>query len=96
MELNGELVKQFPVSYPKEACSQEPADDRFSESDIPGLYHPILFLKITFSVISHQGLGLSNDLTPSSFSTNILYAFLVSPIRTTGITHLNLLDLDDI
>jgi hypothetical protein len=38
-------------------------------------------------------LGLHSGLFPSGFPTNILYAFLFSPIRATYPTHLILPDL---
>jgi hypothetical protein len=42
---------------------------------------------------THLRLGLSGGLFPSGFSTNILYAFLFSPIRATCSAHLILLNL---
>jgi hypothetical protein len=41
---------------------------------------------------THLLLGLRSGLCPSGFPTNILYAFLVSPIRVICPVHLILLD----
>ncbi|PNF40281.1 hypothetical protein B7P43_G06544 [Cryptotermes secundus] len=45
------------------------------------------------SLFSQKPLGLPSGLLPSGFPTNILYAFLISPIRATYPIHLILLDL---
>jgi hypothetical protein len=52
--------------------------------------HPISPRSILI-LSTHLRLGLPSGLFPSGFPTNILYAFLVSPIRTTCPTHLILL-----
>jgi hypothetical protein len=44
-------------------------------------------------LLSHVQLGIPFDFFPSLFSTNILYALLISPIRATCPALLILLDL---
>jgi hypothetical protein len=53
--------------------------------------HPISLRSILL-LSTHLRLGLPSGLYPSGFPTNILYAFLVSPIRPTCSAHLILLD----
>jgi hypothetical protein len=53
-------------------CSKEPFTSTYSEPD-----RSILIL------FTHLCLGLPSGLFPSGFPTNILYAFLFSPIRAT-------------
>jgi hypothetical protein len=48
--------------------------------------HPIS-LRYILIFSTHQRLGLSRGLLPSGFTTNILYAFLFSPIRATCPAH---------
>jgi hypothetical protein len=73
------------------SCSQEPSTGPYPEPDQYSSYHSIIS-KIYFNII-HLRLGLPSGLFPSGFPTNILYAFLFSPIRATCSPHLNLLDL---
>jgi hypothetical protein len=54
---------------------------------------PSYFSKIHFNIVTHLRLGLPSGLFHSRFSTNILYAFLFSPIHGTCSAHLILLDL---
>jgi hypothetical protein len=44
---------------------------------------PSYLSKIHFNIVHPLRLGLPSGLFPSGFPTNILYAFLVSPIRAT-------------
>ena len=51
------------------------------------------FSKISFNITFHLRLGLSSDLSSSSFPTKTLYAPLLSLIRATCPAHFILLDL---
>jgi hypothetical protein len=73
-------------------CSQELSTGPYPESDRSSPNHPILS-KIHFNIATHLRLGLPSGLFPSGFPTNILYAFLLSPIRATFHVHLIFLDL---
>jgi hypothetical protein len=68
--------------------SQEPSTGPYPEPDQSNRYYPIRSLLRSILVLSTQlRLGLPSGLLPSSFPTNILYAFLFSPIRATCPAH---------
>jgi hypothetical protein len=65
-------------------CSQELSTAPYPEPDESNPYHPILsLLRSTLIFSIHLRLGLNSGLLPSGFPTNILSAFLYSPIRAT-------------
>jgi hypothetical protein len=68
-------------------CSQEPSTGPYPEPDRSSPYH----LRSLLILSTHLRLGLPSGLFPSGVPTNILYAFLFSPIRATCRAHLILL-----
>jgi hypothetical protein len=89
-----EIPSNFKEPESSSPCSQEPSTCPYPEPDQSSPYHPILPLISSILILStHVRLGLSSGLFPSSFPTNILYAFLVFPSRATCPAHLILLDL---
>jgi hypothetical protein len=73
-------------------CSQKPSNGPYSEPYQSNPSHPI-FLRYILKLFTHLRLGLHSGLFLSGFLTNILYAFLFSPIRATYPAHLTLFDL---
>jgi hypothetical protein len=73
-------------------CSQEPSTGPYPEPYKSNPHHPISIRSILI-LSTDLRLGLPSGLFPSGLPTNILYAFLVFPIRATCPAHLTLLDL---
>jgi hypothetical protein len=60
---------------------------------IVGQVNPVHAILSSLILSIYLRLGLSSGVLPSGFPTNILYAVLFSPIRSTCPVHLILLDL---
>jgi hypothetical protein len=76
------------VSLP---CSLEPSIGPYPEPDQSMPPHPIS-VRYILILSTHLRLGLPSGLFPSGFLTNILYAFLFSPVHTTCPAHLILIE----
>jgi hypothetical protein len=85
-----EIPSNFKEPEGSSPCSQEPSTDPYPEPVWSSPYHP-KYLRSILILSTH--LRLPSGLFPSGFPTNILYAFLVSPIHATCPVHLTLLDL---
>jgi hypothetical protein len=81
--------KELEGSLP---CLQEPSTGPYPEPDRSSPYHTIS-LRSVWILSTHLRLGLPSGLFPFGFPTNVLNAFLLSPIRATCPAHFILLDL---
>jgi hypothetical protein len=72
--------------------SQEPSTGPYPERDQSNPHHFFLY-KIRFNIVHPPTSCIQSGLLPSGFPTNILYAFLFSPIRPTCPAYLVLLDI---
>jgi hypothetical protein len=73
-------------------CSLFPVLIQMHPDHSLSLSHPVS-LKSILMLCSHLRLGFLSGVSPSVFSTKVLYAVLICPIRTTCPTHLILLNL---
>jgi hypothetical protein len=88
-----EIPSNFKEPESSSQCSQEPSTGPYPEPVRSSPHHPNLSLRSILILSTHLRLGLPSGFFPSGFPTNILYAFLVSPIRATWPAHLIIIDL---
>jgi hypothetical protein len=74
-----ELPQHFMKPEGSLPCSQQPSSGPYPEPDQSSSYHPIVCQKYILILYTHLHLGLPSVLSP----TNILHAFLFSPICAT-------------
>jgi len=91
-----QLIKKFPILHGTRRfiivftqVTIGPSPD--TDVSSPHIYIPLL--QDPFSIISHLLLGLTSGLFPWCFPSKILYTFLISPMRATCTSILNLLHL---
>jgi hypothetical protein len=82
---NCAAIQKIPSNFKEpegsSPCSQKPSTGPYPEPVRSSSHHPILFLLRSILILSaHLRLGLPSGFFPSGFPTNIIYAFLVSPI----------------
>jgi hypothetical protein len=73
-------------------CSQEPSTGPYPQPDESSPYYPIYLRSISI-LSSHLRLGLSADFYSSGFTTEILYSFLLFPVRAICLAYTILIDV---
>jgi hypothetical protein len=84
-----QILKNFPKFYG--VYKRPPLVPILSRTE--PIHTSPFYLRSILILSTHLHLGLPSGLFPNGFPTNILYAFLFSPIRTTCFSYLILLDL---